>query len=144
RAAASRSCPMPPAQTGKAAPAHNRRPPPSPPGLSASTNRTRASPSPERGIGNLTRPVRRAKPGSLHLLAGEFAGLPCPVAELRLVELPVLMDVEVAHVRVFRLARRPGPQRRAAQERDLDVAREAMEVEEPALGAARTVEGRIP
>ena len=68
-----------------------------------------------------------------HSRAGQPAGLLHPGGELRLVELVVLVDVEVAHVLVLGLAGRDGTQRRAAEERHLDVLREAMEAEEPAL-----------
>src|SRR3546814_13212399 len=54
------------------------------------------------------------------------------------------MEVEIAHVLVLRLAGRPGTQRCAAQERDLDVPGKAMEVQEPALAFLRAIEGRIP
>src|SRR3546814_17356038 len=54
------------------------------------------------------------------------------------------MDVEIAHVLVLRLAGRPGTQRCAAQERDLDVPGKAMEVQEPALAFLRAIEGRLP
>ena len=66
-----------------------------------------------------------------------------PVRELRLVELVVLVDVEVAHVLLLGLAGRDRTQRRAAEERHLDVVGEAMEAEEPAV-ALDAVEGRVP
>ena len=55
----------------------------------------------------------------------------------------VLVDIEVAHFLLLRLAGRNRMQRRAAEECDLDVLREAMEAEEPAL-ALDAVERRVP
>src|SRR5207249_375705 len=78
-----------------------------------------------------------------HAFAGQFAGLLHPSGELSFVELVVLVDVEVAHFLLFGLAGRDRIQRRAAEESHLDVLREAMEAEEPAL-ALDAIEGRIP
>src|SRR3954468_11316405 len=75
--------------------------------------------------------------------AGQRAGLLHPVRELSLVELLVLVDVEIAHVVVLGLAGRERTQCSAAKESDLDVPREAMKVEEPAL-ALDPVERRVP
>src|SRR5687768_12255979 len=63
--------------------------------------------------------------------AGQGSRLPDPRRQLRLVELVVLVDVEVAHFLVLGLARRDGTQRRAAEESHLDVIREGMKVEKP-------------
>src|SRR5262249_3618204 len=52
-------------------------------------------------------------------------------------------NVEVAHFLLFGLAWGERSQRRAAEESHLDVLREAMEAEEPAL-ALDSVEGRVP
>ena len=54
-------------------------------------------------------------------------------AKLRFVERLVLVDVEVAHLLLLRRAGRRRAQRRAAEEGHLDVLREAVEAEEPAL-----------
>src|SRR4029450_8730710 len=75
--------------------------------------------------------------------AGQDGRLPDPGRQLRLVELVVLVNVEVAHFLVLGLAGGDGTQRRAAEESHLDVVREGMEVEEPAL-ALDSVEGRVP
>src|SRR5919106_4888021 len=75
--------------------------------------------------------------------AGQSAGLLHPGRKPRLVDRIVLVDVEVAHVLVLGFAGRNGTERRAAEERHLHVAREAMEVEEPAL-ALHAVERRVP
>ena len=68
-----------------------------------------------------------------HSFAGQLAGLLHPSGELSFVELVVLVDVEVAHFLLLGLAGGDGTQRRAAEESHLDVLREAMEAEEPAL-----------
>src|SRR5262245_62314278 len=79
------------------------------------------------------------QPAALHPFARQLAGLLHPVDELRFVEI-VLVDVEVADFLVLPLARRDGPERRAAEERNFDVLREAMDVEEPAFpGLHRSV-----
>ena len=52
------------------------------------------------------------------------------------------MDVEVAHYLLLGLAWGDRMQRRAAEESHLDVLREAMEAEEPAL-ALDAIEGRV-
>src|SRR5882757_482462 len=81
--------------------------------------------------------------GRSHSFAGQLAGLLHPVCHLRLVELVVLMDVEVAPFLALAGARRDGSQRRAAEETHFDVVLEGMDAEEPALGLD-AVEGRIP
>jgi hypothetical protein len=53
------------------------------------------------------------------------------------------VNVEVAHVLVLRLDGRDWTQRHVAEERHLDVLREAMEGKEPAL-ALDALEGRVP
>src|SRR4029453_10353545 len=78
--------------------------------------------------------ARSAKVGpALRDPAGQGGPLPDPRRHLRLVERVVLADVEVAYFLVLGLARGDRTQRRAAEERHLDVVREGMEVEEPAL-----------
>src|SRR5262249_47807080 len=64
---------------------------------------------------------------------GRRGGLLHPVCHLRLVELVAFTDVEVAHFLLLGFARGNRTQRCAAEEHHLDVFREAMEVEEPAL-----------
>src|SRR5262249_53838242 len=81
--------------------------------------------------------------GRSHVFAGQLAGLLHPIGELSFVEAVVLVDVEVAHFLLLGLAGRDRAQRRAAEESHLDVLREAMEAEEPALGL-ESVEGRVP
>src|SRR6266852_9061680 len=78
-----------------------------------------------------------------HSFAGQLAGLLHPSGELSFVELVVLMDVEVARVLALGLAWGDRTQRRAAEESHLDVLRDAMEAEEPAL-ALDAIEGRVP
>src|SRR5438093_13758910 len=78
-----------------------------------------------------------------HSFAGQLAGLLHPSGELSFVELVVLVDVEVTHFPLLGLAGGDGTQRRAAEESHLDVLREAVEAEEPAL-ALDTIEGRVP
>src|SRR5262245_41589810 len=78
-----------------------------------------------------------------HPLARQPAGLLHPGGELRFIDLVVLVDIEVTHVLLLRLSGREGPQRRAAHESHLDVLREAMDPEEPAL-VLEAVEGRVP
>src|SRR3546814_1757969 len=78
-----------------------------------------------------------------HSFTGQLAGLLHPSGDLRLVELVVLVDVEVAHFLVLGLAGGHRAQRRAAEESHLDVLREAMVAEEPAL-ALDAIEGRVP
>src|SRR5690606_14631318 len=86
---------------------------------------------------------KRAPASPLHPLARQAAGLLHPVEELRLVEGPVLVDVEVAHLGVLGLAGRHRLQGPAAEEGHLHVAGEAVEAEEPAVALA-AVEGRVP
>src|SRR5947208_9951536 len=78
-----------------------------------------------------------------HPFAGQLAGLLHPGGELSFVELVVLVDVEVAHFLLLGLAGGDRMQRRAAEESYLDVLREAMEAEKPAL-ALDAIEGRVP
>src|SRR6185436_1110463 len=75
--------------------------------------------------------------------SGQGSRLPDPCRQLRLVELVVLMDVEIAHFLVLGLAGRDRMKRHAAEEGYLDVVCEGMEAEEPAL-AFDSVEGRVP
>src|SRR5690606_27815070 len=77
-----------------------------------------------------------------HLLARKRRGLPHPVPELLFVE-PVLGDVVVTHLRMFRGAGRLRRQRSAAEERHLHVAREAVEAQEPEA-VLHAIEGRVP
>src|SRR6058998_2889527 len=83
------------------------------------------------------------RPGRSHSFAGQLAGLFHPTGELSFVELVVLVDVEVAHVLVLGLAGGDRTQRHAAEESHLDVVREAMDVEKPAL-ALDSVKRRVP
>jgi hypothetical protein len=62
---------------------------------------------------------------------------------VRVVELVVFVDVEVAYVLVLGRRRRRRTQRRAAEESHFDVPREAMKAEHPAL-AVDAIEGRVP
>src|SRR6478736_5028399 len=78
-----------------------------------------------------------------HAFAGQLAGLLHPGDELSFVELVVLMDVEVARVLALGLTGGDRTQRRAAEERHLDVLRETMDAEEPAL-ALYPVQRRVP
>src|SRR5438874_13710130 len=92
----------------------------------------------------LTRLVRvTPRTDRSHAFAGQLAGLLHPTGELSFVELVVLMDVEVARVLALGLAGGDRTQGRAAEECHLDVLREAMEAEEPAL-ALDSIEGRVP
>src|SRR5438105_14962293 len=81
--------------------------------------------------------------GRSQSFAGQLAGLLHPSGELSFVEGVVLVDVEVAHFLLLGLAGRDRTQRRAPEESHLDVLREAMEAEEPAL-ALDAIEGRVP
>src|SRR5688572_13146757 len=65
-------------------------------------------------------------------VAGQLRCLPDPTRHELLVELVLLVDVEVARVRVLGLDGGEWTQRRAAEESHLDVLRDAMEAEEPA------------
>src|SRR5271166_2453674 len=110
------------------------------PGSTPQSRRSRHWGSPARascGAGAKTDP----QDGRLRNPAGQRGGLLHPRRHLRLVELVVFMDVEVAHFLVLGLAGGDRTQRRAAEESQLDVLREAMEVEEPAL-ALDAIEGR--
>src|SRR3954469_9345149 len=73
----------------------------------------------------------------------QFRRLPDPARDQFLVELIILVDVEVARVLGLGFARREWAQRGAPEERDFDVLREAMEVEEPAP-VLDAIEGRVP
>src|SRR5215831_13693149 len=75
--------------------------------------------------------------------AGQRGGLPHPGGQLRFVELVVLVDVEVAHFLMLGPAGGDRTQRHSAEESHLDVLREAMEAEEPAL-ARNAIERRVP
>src|SRR5262245_27660931 len=75
--------------------------------------------------------------------AGDGGRLPDPRRHLLLRELVVLVDVEVAHFLVLGLAGGDRTQRRAAKESHLDVFREAMDADEPAL-ASDSVEATHP
>jgi len=80
---------------------------------------------------------------SLRDPTGQLRCLLNPTRHQLLVELVVLVDVEVSRFLLLRLAWREWTQRRAAKETHLDVLRQAMEAEEPAL-AVDAVEGRVP
>src|SRR5262249_22225216 len=82
-------------------------------------------------------------PARSHSFPGQLAGLLHPISELRFVELVVLVDVEVTNFLLLGLPGGHGTQRLAAEESHLDVLREAMDAEEPAL-ALDAVEGRVP
>src|SRR6185369_5799848 len=88
-------------------------------------------------------PSRSAMARSSALPARDRGRLPDPRCQLSLVQGLVLVDVEVAHFLVLGLSGGSRTQRRAAEERHLDVLREAVEVEEPAL-AVDAVERRVP
>lgn len=60
------------------------------------------------------------------------APLGYPFSELRFIEL-ALKNVEIAHLRMFRPARRLRLQRRAPKKRHLHVCREAMQAEKPRI-----------
>src|SRR5260370_34333593 len=81
--------------------------------------------------------------GRSHSFAGQLADLLHPSGEPSFVELVVLVDVEVASVLALGLAGGDSTQRRAAEESHLDVLRETVEAEEPAL-ALDAIEGRVP
>src|SRR5688572_3329603 len=68
---------------------------------------------------------------SEQILPRQLRRLPDPTRQALLIDPLILVDVEVPHLLVFRLARRDRPQRRPAEESHLHVLREAMEVEEP-------------
>src|SRR6185295_5157509 len=78
-----------------------------------------------------------------HAFAGQSARLLHPGGELRFVELVVLVDVEVARVLGLGRAGRDGSQRRAAEESHLDVLREDVDAEEPAL-IIDSIQRRVP
>src|SRR5437870_102655 len=88
-------------------------------------------------------PTPAPRTGRSHSFAGQLAGLLHPGGELSFVELVVLVDVEVAHFFLLGLAGGDRTQRRAAEESHLDVLREAMDTEEPAL-TLDAIEGRVP
>src|SRR5690606_26072735 len=75
--------------------------------------------------------------------AGKLRCLSDPARHELLVEPVVLVNVEVARVLVLGRDGRDRTQRRAAEERHLDVPREAMDAEEPAL-ALDAVQRRVP
>jgi hypothetical protein len=88
-------------------------------------------------------PGYKLQAGRSHSFAGQLAGLLHPSGELSFVERVVLMDVEGARVLALGFAGRERTQRRAAEESHLDVLREAMDAEEPAL-ALDSVKRRVP
>src|SRR5687768_8872781 len=71
----------------------------------------------------------RFRPSSKHLLTREFRGLADPTRHEFLVDRVTLVNVIVTHVLLPGLDRREGAQRRAAEERHLDVLRDAVEPE---------------
>jgi len=77
------------------------------------------------------------------IFAGQLRCLLDPTRQELLVEVVALVDMEVAGALVLGLDGGEWAQRRAVEESHLDVLREAMEVEEPAL-ALDTIEGRVP
>src|SRR6516165_1023413 len=81
--------------------------------------------------------------GRSYSFAGQLACLLHPGGKLSLVELVVLVDVEIAYFLLFGLAGGDRTQRRAPEESHLDVLREAMNAEEPAL-ALDAIERRVP
>src|SRR5688572_20498205 len=97
---------------------------------------------PTNSPANITARMRASPGGRLALRApaGQGGRLPDPRRHLHLVELVVLVDVEVARLLVLGRAWGDRTQRRAAEESHLDVLREAMEVQEPAL-ALDAIEG---
>ncbi|EGE56530.1 hypothetical protein RHECNPAF_6420079 [Rhizobium etli CNPAF512] len=78
-----------------------------------------------------------------HPLSGQSAGLFHPVGELGFIDLVILADVEVTHVFLLGSARRRRIEQGAAEEGHLDVFREAMDAEEPAL-PCDPIERRVP
>src|SRR5688572_24194069 len=76
---------------------------------------------------------RHAPPNLKALFPRQLRCLPDPTRQELLVERLILVDVEVARALVLGLDGREWMQRRAAEERHLDVLRDAMEPEEPAL-----------
>src|SRR3546814_18491389 len=74
--------------------------------------------------------------------AGQVGCLANPACDQFLVQRVVFVDVEIAGVFVLRIDGRERIERGALEERDLDIARAAMEAQEPAL-ALDTVEGRV-
>src|SRR5690606_33052319 len=86
---------------------------------------------------------RRDGRRTLHLFAGQFAGLLHPGDELRLVEGVVLVDIEIADLLLLGPAGRLGLQRSATEEGNLHVSGEAVKAHEPAL-PLDTVERRVP
>src|SRR5258708_2149979 len=84
-----------------------------------------------------------APPRRSHSFAGQLAGLLHPGGELSFVGLVVLMNVDVTRILALGLAGGNRTQRRAAEESHLDVFREAMDAEEPAL-ALDSVQRRVP
>ena len=78
-----------------------------------------------------------------HLFPRQRTRLLHPIRELLFVEFIVLVDIEVSHFLLLRLAGRDGAEGAAAKEGDFDVFREAMKAAEPAL-AFDAVERRVP
>src|SRR5690606_5700781 len=89
------------------------------------------------------RPQGSATGTSEALRTRQLRCLPDPTREQLLVERLALVDVEVARALGLRGDGRQRSQRGAVEEGDLDVARQAVEAEEPAL-ALDAVEGRVP
>src|SRR5262249_24882411 len=87
--------------------------------------------------------ARTSHTGSSHSLAGQLAGLLHPSGELSFVELVALVDIKVARFIALGVAWWDRAQRRPAEESHLDVLREAMDAEEPAL-AFDSIQRRVP
>src|SRR5262245_44593665 len=90
-----------------------------------------------------THPHSRGGRAGVRHPAGQLRRLPNPTRYEPLVEPVVLVDVEIAHFLVPGLAGWDSTERRAAEERQFDVLREAGKVEEPAL-PLDPIEGRVP
>src|SRR5947207_12874123 len=91
------------------------------------------------GAGAKTNP----QDGRLRNPAGRRGGLLHPRRHLRLVELVVFMDVDIARVLALAGAGRDRSQRRAAEEGHLDVVSEDVDPQEPTL-ALNAVKWRVP
>ncbi len=115
---------------------------------SPSLRRRTSSSGPSR-LSRMSRLVRgrwggdRASGRSARLPAGQRGGLLHPRRHLRLVELVVFIDVDIARVLALAGAGRDRSQRRAAEKGHLDVVREDVEPQEPAL-ALDAVQRRVP
>src|SRR5262245_60950532 len=83
----------------------------------------------------------RADPS--HSFTGQLAGLLHPIDELRLAQLIVLVDIEIAHILLLGAAGGKRIERRPVEEGDLEISRHAVEAEEPA-SFLDPIKGRVP